>query len=79
MTEQLITSMATPFAYASYKSGYKKVLDKLVKAKLEHKESPAAPPERKVIDLQEALRRSLENVRPRAARRTRPRRLEAAG
>ena len=79
MTEQLIASMATPFAYASYKSGYKNALDKLVKAKLEHKEAPAAPPERKVIDLQEALRRSLETVRPRAARPTRSGRLKAAG
>jgi non-homologous end joining protein Ku len=70
--------MVTPFEHAHYKSEYKTALDRLVKAKLRHKELPAAAaPERKVIDLQEALRRSLQEARPRGARR-RPRRMKAA-
>jgi DNA end-binding protein Ku len=78
MAEQLITSMAGPFEYSRYKSDYKKALDQLIKAKLHDKELPAAPPpERKVIDLQEALRRSLEHARPRGSRHRR-RRLRAA-
>ena len=79
MAEQLVAGMAAPFEYARYKSEYRKALDRLVKAKLHNTELPAARPERKVIDLQEALRRSLEESRSRAGRPTRPRRLRPAG
>jgi DNA end-binding protein Ku len=80
MAEQLIAGMATPFEYGRYRSEYKKALDQLVKAKLHDKALPAAAPsERKVIDLQEALRRSLEEARSRAGRRRlRHRRMKAA-
>jgi DNA end-binding protein Ku len=79
MAEQLITSMVTPFEHGRYKSDYKKALDQLVKAKLHDKALPAARPERKVIDLQDALRRSLEEARPRGGgRRPRPRHMKAA-
>lgn len=77
MAEQLVAGMAAPFEYARYKSEYKKALDRLVRAKRQNKTLPAAPTERKVVDLQEALRRSLGDARPRAGRR--PRRLKAAG
>lgn len=78
MAEQLIAGMAMPFEHARYKSEYKTALDRLVKAKLRGKELPAAAaPERKVIDLQEALRRSLQEARPRGGR-LRPRRMKAA-
>jgi len=78
MAEQLIAGMATPFEHGRYKSEYKKALDALVKAKQHGKEFAAPRPERKVIDLQEALRRSLETARPRGRGRPKPRRMKAA-
>lgn len=92
MAEQLIAGMVTPFEPGRYKSEYKKALDTLVKAKLHGKELPVPRPERKVIDLREALKRSLEAARPRGrrpvlpreggqaagGRRPRPRRMKAA-
>ena len=68
MAEQLIAGMVTPFEHGRYKSEYKKALDALVKAKLHGKELLVPRPERKVIDLREALKRSLEAARPRGGR-----------
>lgn len=79
MAEQLIASMAMPFEHGRYKSDYKRALDELVRAKVHDKALPAARPEPKIIDLQEALRRSLEAARPGGGRRAaRPRRMRAA-
>jgi DNA end-binding protein Ku len=69
MAEQLVSSMAIPFEPDRYHSAYKKALNALVKAKREHKPLPEARPEAKIVDLQEALRRSLEEARPGGRRR----------
>ncbi|HLW48482.1 MAG TPA: Ku protein [bacterium] len=60
MAEQLVSSMAIAFEPDQYRSEYKKALNALVRAKREHKPLPEARPEAKIVDLQEALRRSLE-------------------
>lgn len=79
MAEQLISGMEIPFEPERYRSEYKKALQALVKAKREHKALPEARPEAKIVDLQEALRRSLEESRAgRGARRTSKRRMKAA-
>lgn len=67
MAEQLVSSMAIAFEPEQYHSEYKKALNALVKAKREHKPLPEVRPEAKIVDLQEALRRSLEETRPRRA------------
>ncbi len=66
MAEQLVSSMVMEFDPSEFKSDYKQALQKLIKAKLAGKPlaEPAAP--RKVIDLQEALKRSLARLRPAA-------------
>jgi DNA end-binding protein Ku len=73
MAEQLIRSMAIPFEPARYRSDYKRALNALIRAKRAGKELPKPAPEQKIVDLQEALRRSLEQ-----AGGTRPRRRRAA-
>jgi len=72
MAEQLVASMAVPFEPARYRSEYKKALLDLIKAKRQGKELPA-PPEQKVIDLQQALRRSLDEANRAKSRRPRRR------
>jgi DNA end-binding protein Ku len=63
MAERLVSSMAMAFEPGQYRSEYKKALDALVKAKREHRPLPEARPEAKIVDLQDALRRSLAEVR----------------
>jgi DNA end-binding protein Ku len=79
MAEQLVSSMAIAFKPELYRSEYKKALNALVKAKREHTPLPEARPEPKIVDLQEALRRSLEHTGPgRGRRRGVQRRIKAA-
>jgi DNA end-binding protein Ku len=64
MAVQLVRSMAVPFAPAEYKSEYKQALNKLIKAKVEGKDlPPSTRPSAQVIDLQRALRESLQQVK----------------
>jgi DNA end-binding protein Ku len=80
MAEQLVSSMAIAFEPDRYHSEYKKALLALVRAKREHRSLPEPRPQAKIVDLQEALRRSLEETRSGGGRRrVRPRRLKAAG
>ena len=79
MAAALIDLLRKPFEPDEYKDHYREALSQLIEAKLEGREvvtSPAAP-EAKVLDLADALRRSVEAAKKdkpkRAARpRTRP-------
>jgi len=75
MAEQLVASMEMSFNHNEFKSDYKDALKKLIRAKLAGKTltEPEAP--RKVIDLQEALKQSLQRIRTGA----KPLRRRAAG
>ena len=81
MAAQLVESMETDFEPDSFRSDYKQALRKLVKAKLEGKALPEPRRGAEVADLQEALRRSLEQTRQKRRRRHVPtrRRARAAG
>ena len=81
MAAQLVESMETDFEPDSFRSDYKQALRKLVKAKLEGKALPEPRRGAEVADLQEALRRSLEQTRQERRRRHVPtrRRARAAG
>jgi DNA end-binding protein Ku len=78
MAEQLVGSMAMRFEPEQYRSEYKKALNALVKAKREHKSLPEVRPEAKIVDLQEALRRSMEQARRPGRARRAHRRMNAA-
>lgn len=78
MALQLVEGMATGFDPAQYQDEYREALQKVINAKVEGE--PIAAPERKeekVVDLMEALRRSLQATRKeepvRRGRRARPR------
>ena len=78
MALQLVEGMATGFDPAQYQDEYREALQKVINAKIEGE--PIAAPERKeekVVDLMEALRRSLQATRKeepvRRGRRARPR------
>lgn len=78
MALQLVEGMATGFDPAQYQDEYREALQKVINAKIEGE--PLAAPERKeekVVDLMEALRRSLQATRKeepvRRGRRARPR------
>lgn len=65
MAEHLIELMQTDFQPEQYKDHYRQALKKVIEAKLEGKEIvyPEAPPKAKVVDLMEALRASVENLK----------------
>jgi len=78
MALQLVEGMAAGFDPAQYQDEYREALQKVINAKIEGE--PVAVPERKeekVVDLMEALRRSLQATRKeepvRRGRRARPR------
>ena len=78
MALQLVEGMASGFDPAQYQDEYREALEKVINAKVEGE--PVAAPERKeekVVDLMEALRRSLQATRneepARRGRRARPR------
>ena len=78
MALQLVEGMASGFDPAQYQDEYREALQKVITAKVEGE--PVAAPERKeekVVDLMEALRRSLQATRKeepvRRGRRARPR------
>jgi DNA end-binding protein Ku len=78
MALQLVEGMAAGFDPAQYQDEYREALQKVINAKVEGE--PAPEPERKeekVVDLMEALRRSLQATRKeepaRRGRRARPR------
>lgn len=78
MALQLVEGMASGFDPAQYEDEYREALEKVINAKIEGE--PVAAPERKeekVVDLMEALRRSLQATRKerpaRPGRRARPR------
>lgn len=78
MALQLIEGMAGRFDPAEYKDDYREALQKVIVAKVEGEPVPTAEPrEEKVVDLMEALRRSLQATRKeepaRRTRRARPR------
>jgi len=65
MAKLLINSMDTPFAPEKYKDEYQVRLRELIESKISGKEIVAAEPDSdiKVIDLMEALKASVENVK----------------
>ncbi len=76
MAFTLIDLLRRPFDPSEYKDRYREALAELIEAKLEGKQVVASPPTRetKVIDLAEALKRSVEAARkgkPKPAARTR--------
>jgi DNA end-binding protein Ku len=71
MANQLVETMAIEFRPERYHSDYKEALDKLVRAKLEGKPLARSAPAAKVIDLQRALRESLERAEARRSQRRR--------
>jgi DNA end-binding protein Ku len=63
LAEQLIESYSEPFNPAAFKDDYERALREFVEAKLNNRPLPSPEPEHKpgkVIDLMEALKRSLE-------------------
>jgi DNA end-binding protein Ku len=78
LARQLITSNLAPFHPKDYKNDYETALRELVNAKLKNKPLPkeeSKAPRGKVIDLMDALRRSLrEKGRPSAQARKSERR-----
>lgn len=78
MALQLVEGMAAAFDPAEYKDDYREALQRVIAAKVEGAPVPTAEPkEEKVVDLMEALRRSLQVTRKeepaRRTRRARPR------
>ena len=65
LAQQLITMLRKPFDAEDYKDTYREAVSELIDAKLEGKEVMAAPEhkETEVIDLREALARSLKRSR----------------
>lgn len=65
MAEHLIELMKTDFDPEEYKDHYRQALKKVIDAKLEGKEIvvPTEAPKAKVVDLMEALRASVENLK----------------
>jgi DNA end-binding protein Ku len=65
MAEHLIELMETDFDPEQYKDHYRQALRKVIDAKLEGKEivMPEEAPKAKVVDLMEALRASVENLK----------------
>ncbi|MER3456488.1 MAG: Ku protein [candidate division GAL15 bacterium] len=78
MALQLVESMAMEFHPDEYRDDYREALLRLIRAKAEGAPPPeaAAPREEKVVDLMEALRRSLEMAKQ---KRVRPQAPAAAG
>ena len=78
MASTLIDLLRKPFEPEEYKDHYREALTQVIDAKLEGREVVESPPAResKVIDLADALRKSVEAAKKskpkRAARRTRP-------
>ncbi|HET6780893.1 MAG TPA: Ku protein [bacterium] len=74
MAMQLIEGLSAEFAPTEYTDDYRQALEKVINAKVQGEpiEAPARKPE-KVVDLMEALRRSLQVTRKeKPARRSRP-------
>ncbi|MGH2425930.1 MAG: Ku protein [bacterium] len=74
MAMQLIEGLAAEFSPAEYTDDYRQALEKVINAKVQGEplEAPARKPE-KVVDLMDALRRSLQVTRKeKPARRSRP-------
>lgn len=67
MAQQLIESYSEPFNPSAFKDDFEAALHEFVEAKLKHKPLPKRPPEAKpgkVIDLMDALKRSLAERKP---------------
>lgn len=73
MARTLISSMDTPFDPAAYQDEYQIKLRQLIEDKIAGKEIVAASAESQgnVIDLMEALKASIEQVKPEKPKRTR--------
>jgi DNA end-binding protein Ku len=74
MAMQLIEGLSAEFAPTEYTDDYRKALEKVISAKIQGEpiEAPSRKPE-KVVDLMEALRRSLQATgKEKPARRSRP-------
>jgi DNA end-binding protein Ku len=81
MAFTLIDLLRKPFDAEEYKDHYREALTQVIEAKLEGREVVKSPPSReaKVLDLADALRRSVEAAKKaRPTRATRPRRRPAA-
>jgi DNA end-binding protein Ku len=83
MAYTLIELLKQPFDPSEYKDHYREALAELIEAKLEGRQVVTSPPTReaKVIDLAEALKRSVEAAkkgRPKPPARARPRPARAA-
>jgi DNA end-binding protein Ku len=67
LAKQLIDSYTQPFEVSAFKDHYEEALRELVEAKVNHLPAPAPEPEKKsakVIDLMEALKRSIAQSTP---------------
>ncbi len=69
MAQSYVDALSGDFDPADYSDGYRKALDEVVQAKIDGREVRAAEPARpdtgKVVDLMEALRRSVDEARRR--------------
>lgn len=72
MAKTLISSMDKPFAPSQYKDEYQERLSELIEQKIAGKDIVTAIPEEKsnVIDLMEALQKSIEQTKPASGKRT---------
>ncbi|MGI6727235.1 MAG: Ku protein [Anaerovoracaceae bacterium] len=72
MAKTLISSMDKPFDPSQYKDEYQERLSELIEQKIAGKEIVAANPEEKsnVIDLMEALQKSIEQTKPASGKAT---------
>lgn len=70
MASSLIDLMTEDFDPSKYKDDYREALTKVIEAKLEGKElvSAQAPPDSNVLELMDALRASMENIKARKDR-----------
>lgn len=75
MAMQLIEGLVAPFSAAEYRDEYREALQKVIAAKIEGETVVAAPARRpeKVVDLMDALRRSLQMTRKEKPAGRRPR------
>jgi DNA end-binding protein Ku len=81
MALQLIEGLVAPFSPADYRDEYRQALEKIIAAKVEGQPAaaPAARGPEKVVDLMEALRRSLQLARQEKPATRRPRSVPRAG
>jgi DNA end-binding protein Ku len=87
LAKSLIQVLAKPFEPAQFKNSFRERLQQLIESRIEgqqisHVEQPSRPSAAKVVDIMEALKRSLEQLAPRKPARveqTEKRRKQAKG